>query len=349
MSKARLLVVYLIVGLIVVLGLAIVRKKSDRLVDVDSGQRVVMGTFVRLIAVAGDEQTARVSIEAGFDQIKMVDGLMSTYKDSSEISAVNRDGFEGAVKISGPFMEVLLKSIEYSKLTGGGFDVTVGPMIKLWRGAEKAGELPTAEAIENVKARVGYEKLIIDANAMTVGFSVEGMKVDLGAIAKGYAIDAAVEAMRVAGAVGAMVDAGGDIRCWGKAQPGKSGWVVGLQDPGKADQAGLMSAVMLILKLDGMAVATSGDYQRFEMIEGKKYSHIIDRDKGAGSEGLSSVTVICESAIDADALATSVSVLGVEKGLELIESLGNTEAILISSGSSELIKTSGADEYILEN
>ncbi|MCK4885933.1 MAG: FAD:protein FMN transferase [Planctomycetes bacterium] len=349
MNKTKNWIIYIIVALIVLTGIAIVHKKASSLVDVDSGQRVIMGTFVRIIAVADSESTARKSIDAAFEKFKMVDDLMSTYKPQSEISAVNNNAFKAPVKISPPFMDVLLKSIEYSKLTAGAFDVTVGPMVKLWREAEKADKLPTALQINQTKAKVGYEKLIIDPNNMTVKFKAEAMQLDLGAIAKGYAIDQAIEAMQAAGAVGAMVDAGGDIMCWGKPQPGKDKWMVGLQDPTKVDQVGLATSVMLVLKLDNMAVATSGDYQRFEMIEGKKYSHIIDRNKGAASEGLSSVTVICEKAVDADALATSVSVLGVEKGLKLIESLDSTEAILIESAGSELIKSSGVDKIILES
>ena len=349
MNKTKTLIVYIIVGLIVIAGVAIIHKKSSGLVDVDSGQRVLMGTFVRIIAVADNKTIAQKSIEAGFEKIKMVDDLMSTYKPQSEISAVNNDAFQNPVKISQPFMDVLLKSIEYSKLTYGAFDVTVGPIEKLWREAEKAEKLPTAEQINQAKAKVGYEKLIIDANNMTVKFTVEAMQIDLGAIAKGYSVDKAIEAMQAAGAVGAMVDAGGNIRCWGQFQPGKDKWVVGLQDPTKADQTGLMASVMLVLKLDNMAVATSGDYQRFEMIEGKKFNHIVDRNKGAGTEGLSSVTIICDNATDADALSTSVTVLGVEKGLELVESRDNTEAILIKTDSTELIKSSGIDKFILED
>ena len=348
MNKTKIFIIYMIVALIVIAGIAIVHKKNSGLVDVDSGQRVVMGTFVRIIAVADNKNIARKSIEAGFEKIKMVDDLMSTYKPESEISAVNNNAFQNPVKISQPFMDVLLKSIEYSKLTDGAFDVTVGPIEKLWRDAEKAEKLPTAEQIEQTKAKVGYEKLIIDVNNMTVKFATEAMQIDLGGIAKGYAVDLAIEAMQAAGAVGAMVDAGGNIRCWGQCQPGKDKWVVGLQNPTKADQSGLMSSVMLVLKLDNMAVATSGDYQRFEIIEGKKFNHIIDPNKGEGIEGLCSVTIICDNATDADALSTSVTVLGVEKGLELIESRDNTEAILIKTNSTELIKSTGVDEFILE-
>ena len=159
MNKTKNWIIYIIVALIVLTGIAIVHKKASSLVDVDSGQRVIMGTFVRIIAVADSESTARKSIDAAFEKFKMVDDLMSTYKPQSEISAVNNNAFKAPVKISPPFMDVLLKSIEYSKLTAGAFDVTVGPMVKLWREAEKADKLPTALQINQTKAKVGYENL----------------------------------------------------------------------------------------------------------------------------------------------------------------------------------------------
>jgi thiamine biosynthesis lipoprotein len=179
-----------------------------------------------------------------------------------------------------------------------------------------------------------------------VQFAVDGMRLDLGGIAKGYAVDKAVEAMQTCGAIGGMVDLGGDIRCFGAPLKGRTHWVIGLQNPNSdKDIAG--RDVMLKLQLANGAVATSGDYQQFVLIEGKRYSHIINRKTGTSTEGLSSVTIIANNATDADALATALSVMGAEKGLALIEKLPGTEAILITSQPNyELIKTTGAEKYI---
>ncbi|MHC4337228.1 MAG: FAD:protein FMN transferase [Planctomycetota bacterium] len=315
--------------------------------ETDSGHRLVMGTFARVVVVAPNAKTAKQSIDAAFAQINKVDELMSDYKDDSEISHVNRDAFKQPVKVGKPTFEVLQKAVQFSKLSAGAFDVTVGPVVQLWHAASKENSVPTNTQLQDARSKVGYEKLILDPNEMTVRFAVEGMKLDLGGIAKGHAIDKAVEAMQKAGALGAMVDIGGDIRCFGKPSKGKSHWLIGVQDPTKAREGLDPGTSLLVLQLKDAAIATSGNYRRFTLIEGKKYSHIIDRKKAAGAAGLSSATIIANNAIDADALATTVTVLGPEKGLTLIENTPQTEAILITTPpEQEFIITSGAAKYI---
>ena len=244
------------------------------------------------------------------------------------------------------------KSADFSRLSGGAFDITIAPLTELWRSAAEVNSVPTEAEISEVRSKVGYEKLILDSNEMTVRFAVDGMKLDLGGIAKGYAVDMAVEAMQKGGAVGGMVDVGGDIRCFGLPPKGKKTWRIGLEDPTEpqgGDQTLTAGAgtILLILKLNNAAVATSGGYRRFVLIEGKRYSHIMDRDTATSAEGLSSVTIIAQNATDADALATAVSVMGPEKGLALIEIIPKTEAILIMPPPEyQLIKTTAAEKYI---
>jgi len=272
---------------------------------------------------------------------------MSGYKGDSEVSELNRDGFRRAVAVSKSTYEVLRRGVEFSELTGGAFDVTVGPLVDLWRSAAEANSVPDDAELSEARSKVGCELLYLDANETSVRFAVEGMKVDLGGIAKGYAIDKAVEAMQKAGAAGGMVDIGGDIRCFGLPSAGQNRWRIGLQDPDKAKDGFDAGTPLLVLHLTDAAVATSGGYRRFTQIQGGKYSHIIDRQTGAGTEGLSSVTIISQNAIDADALATAVDVMGAEEGLALIEEIPETEAILITSAPKyELIKTTGAEKYI---
>jgi thiamine biosynthesis lipoprotein len=351
MSKQRRQVAILIfVGLFLIVALYIFANK--RRVDADSGYRLVMGTFAHLKAVARNQDTAGKCVQSAFEEIKKVDELMSDYKSDSEISRVNRDAFKQAVNVSASTFEVLQKSVDFSELSEGAFDITIAPLAELWRTAAEVNSVPTEAELEQARSKVGYEKLILDANEMTVRFAVDGMKLDLGGIAKGYSIDKATEAMQAGGAIGGMVDVGGDIRCFGLPPEGKKTWRIGLQDPaqpegGDETLGGGAGRILMVLKLKNAAVATSGGYQRFVLIEGKKHSHIINRDTGASAEGASSVTVISQSAIDADALATSVSVMGAEKGLALIEKTPQTEAILITpSPEYELIKTSGAEKYI---
>lgn len=342
-KKSYVAVVILAVGGVVALYFSSTAKRP---IELDSRYKLVMGTFARAVAIATDSATASTCIEAAFVEIHKVDDLMSDYKSDSEISKINREGFKQGILVSQPTYEVLKRSVEFSKLTDGAFDITVGPLVDLWRSAKKNGVAPSEEEIIEAKSRVGFEKLRLNEQSRTVEFAVEGMRLDLGGIAKGYAIDKAVEAMQKASAIGGMVDIGGDIRCFGKPPRGKDHWVIGLQDPGLTKRMNEADLV-LTLKLQNEAVATSGDYQRFVMIEGKKYGHVVDRDTGTSAQGLSSVTIIADNTTDADALATAVSVMGAEKGLALIEKMPQIEAILITSPpTSKLMKTTGAEEYI---
>ncbi|MGD2095593.1 MAG: FAD:protein FMN transferase [Phycisphaerales bacterium] len=321
---------------------------TQKPVALNSGYHLVMGTFARVVAIAEDSSTAQKCIDAAFAQINKVDDLMSDYKSDSEISLVNKNGFNKPVQVSRETYEVLKKSLEFSRLTDGAFDITVGPLVDLFHTAEQNGIFPDKEQVEQAKSKVGYEKLKLDDQNRTIRFTVEGMRLDLGAIAKGYAADKAIEAMQNAGAIGGMVDLGGDIRCFGSPSKGKKNWLIGLQNP-NTEQDTTGRYVLLKLKLIEGAVATSGDYQQYILIEGKRQSHIMDRKTGTSAEGLSSVTIIADNATDADALATAVSVVGTEKGLALIEKLPHTEAILIASTPEyKLTKTTGAEKYIVK-
>jgi thiamine biosynthesis lipoprotein len=341
-------IVFVVLALI--LTLYVFGKKSR--IEADSGYRLVMGTFAHIKVIAKDEDTAKRCVETAFAELKKVDDLMSDYKGDSEISEVNRDASERAVKVSASTFQVLQKSVEFSRLSESAFDITIAPLAELWRTAAESNSVPTEAELSDARSKVGYEKLILDANEMTVRFAVDGMKLDLGGIAKGYAIDRAIEAMRVGGAVGGMVDVGGDIRCFGLPPEGKKTWRIGLQNPAGTDTdeetlAGGADQVLIVLVFNDAAVATSGGYRRFVLIEGKKHSHIVNPKTATSAEGLSSVTIISQHALDADALATSVSVMGPEKGLALIEKIPSTEAILITpSPDYQLIKTAGAEKYM---
>ena len=314
---------------------------------VDSGHQIVMGTFARVVVVAKDQDAGRKCIRAALEEIHEVDELMSDYKSDSEIGRLNKEAAKRAIQVSESTYEVLRRSVEFSRLTDGAFDITVGPLMDLFREAEKGATAPTQQQISQAKSKVGFEKLKLDSENRTVQFAVEAMRLDLGGIAKGYAIDKAVEAAHRGGALGGMVDIGGDIRCFGSPPEGREHWLIAVQDP-NANMAGITGGGLLMkLKVTDGAVATSGDYQQFVMIEGRRHSHIMNRKTGTSAEGLSSVTIIAASATDADALATSASVLGAEKGLALIEKLPGTEAILITSGPKyEVTETSGAAKYI---
>jgi len=337
----RYLYAGLVVAAVAIAAFGIRVLLGPRLRSANSGYRIVMGTFANITAVAADSGTARASVEAAFSQLKRVDELMSDYKANSQLSQVNRDAFKEPVHVDDDLFEVLDIAVEYSRQTNGAFDVTVGPVVELWREAEETGVLPPEEDIAQAGSKVGFEKLILDRENKTVRFEVDGMRLDLGGIAKGYAIDLAVEAMQKRGAIGGLVDVGGDVRCFGPPSDSKESWLVGLQDPSVENQ------LLLVLKLRDMAVATSGGYRRFAEIDGKKYSHIINPVAGSTADELVSVSIVARTATAADALATAVSVLGREKGLELVDSLTKTEAILVPGGKDqEIVHTDGVRQYV---
>ena len=284
---------------------------------------------------------AEACAERGFAELVRIDEAMSDFKDTSELSKVNREAFGGKVVVSEELFALLQTSVEYSRLSDGGFDVTIGPLVDLWRKAGRTNTTPTEEKLAAARAKVGFEKLILDPADRSVRFAVEGMKLDLGAIGKGYAVDRAIEILRQAGAVGGMVNLGGNIRTFGRPV-GKPDWNIGMRDPTDPNH------IQLTLRLNDWAVATSGDYERFVFVEGQKVSHILNPATRTGATGLTSVTILARTGLEADALSTTVTVMGKDKGLALIERLPDTEAILIESDKpEEPIYSSGIQKFII--
>lgn len=329
--------IFLYIAVVLIFGC---EYEGGRLVQFQQSRFDVMGTVVSISSSARNEGVARAAIVAAFEQLDRIDELMSDYKPDSELSIVNREAFDIPVAVGPELFSVLETAVKYSRLSGGAFDVTVGPVVDLWRKAGAEGTSPTDKEIAWAKAKTGYDKLLLDKNRRTVRFEYNGMRIDLGGIAKGYGIDRAVDAMKRAGAVGGLVDVGGDIRCFGKPA-NKPKWVIGLQDPDTE------SGMLLTLEIGDMAVATSGDYRRFVVVGGEQHSHIMNPAAGGSVKDFSSVTVLAKKAIDADALATAVTVLGAKEGIKLIESLSSTEALLYPSDRSEgEVYTTGFEKFV---
>ncbi len=326
---------------ICIMALVVWQSFKPKTVTVDSGRRQVMGTFARVLAVGESQEACRDAINAAFDEMHRINDLMTDYDPNSPMSSLSRTAVADPVPVDADIFTVLSAAYHYSELSDGAFDITIGPVVKLWRKAKQEGKAPSEIELRKAQSLVGYKNLLLDAENQTVQFAKEGMSLDVGGIAKGYGIDKAVEALQNAGLLGGMVDIGGDLRCFGVPANKAKQWLVGLQDPTVDED------ILMVLKTGDCAVATSGDYQRFVVIDGQKHSHIVNPATADSAQTLSSVSVIAPKAMDADALATSVSVLGKEKGLKLIESIENTEALLIETGQTQTItKTTGANQYI---
>lgn len=312
----------------VIVAMIVLGKFQKLPITVESPSFMIMGTQARILVVAPDSKTAYAAINAGFKAMELVDGLMSSYRENSELSIINEEAYETPVPVSPETFAVLAKSQEISRLSDGAFDITIAPLLDLWNQAADANTPPTEIQIAAARGQVGWEKLLLDPNTQTVRFAVPGMKLNLGGIAKGYGIDRALDAVRDANAVGAMVDIGGDIRCFGTPPYRKKHWNIGLQDPNVSSPE-LPGGYLLVLNINDQAIATSGHYRRFTLVDGRKVSHILEPSTGKGSHRLASSTIIAPDALTADALATTVSVMGADKGMALIEKLDGVEALLI--------------------
>jgi thiamine biosynthesis lipoprotein len=326
---------------LVVLGGLMWHQSSQRLKFYNSGFHETMGTFVQATVAAQNPRQAQGYFDAVFAEMDKVKWMMNDRDPNSEISQLTQTAHLSPVAISPELFEVIAASVEYSKLSGGAFDITIGPETQLWRQMQKTHQQPSLEALAAAREKVGYEKLTLDPENKTVKFAIEGMKLDVGAIAKGYAVDGAIESLQRHGAVSAMVDLGGNVRCFGQGIAKNGDWMIGVQDPRKSDE------LLLKLRLNDMAVATSGDYERYAEVDGKKHSHILNPKTAESVEELASVTIIAPTAIQTDAFSTIVSVLGKDKGLALIESTPDTAAIVTTAADPEKpIQTSRAEQFI---
>jgi thiamine biosynthesis lipoprotein len=282
-----------------------------------------MGTTFKLILYASDEPTANRAAQAAFARIGVLDGILSDYRPTSELMQLCAKAGEGPVQVSEDLFTVLVRAQEVSRLSDGAFDVTVGPVVRLWRRARKSQQLPDAEKLTQARALVGYQNLRLDDKARTVELLKPGMQLDLGGIAKGYTADEVLRALRQHGITRALVAAGGDIAV-SRPPPDAEGWTIGiapLEDPNQKPSRYLL--------LHDAAVSTSGDAEQYVEINGKRYSHIVDPRTGIGLVGRQSVTVVARHGIMADSLTKVVSVLGPERGLAIIESQEGVAALVV--------------------
>ena len=282
-----------------------------------------MGTTVSLTLFAKDEATATKAAQAAFARVAELDGIMSDYKPASELMQLCKKAGGPPVPVSKDLFTVLEYAQEVSRKSDGALDVTVGPIVRLWRKARRTRELPSAEELKRALALVGYEKIRLDPQRRTVQLLVMGMLLDLGAIAKGYATDAALEVLRRHGIRQALVAAGGDIRV-GDAPPDAKGWKIGIA-PLKNPAAPPEHFLLLV----NAGVSTAGDAEQFIEIGGTRYSHIVDPKTGMGLVGRRSATVIAPNDTLADALDTALCVMGPDRGLKLIESMKETAALYV--------------------
>lgn len=282
--------------------------------------RDLLGTFV---TIKVPPQNADV-VEKAFSAIKEVEGRLSRFKDDSIVVKVNKSNGDEILMTQDDFF-LFSKAVYFYNITNGAFDITILPLIKLWNEAEKKKRLPSKTQIEETLDKVGTDKLVLDGRKKTLRLKIKGIKIDLGGIAKGYAVDRAVEILKESGVTSALIDAGGDIYCLGSRPDGKP-WSIGVRNPIYKDK------IVKAIRLVNRAIATSGSYENFYTIGGKRYSHIIDPRSGWPVDNeLLSVTVIAPDCLTADALATSFFVLGKSMAKSLISKLEGIDVYFLTN------------------
>jgi thiamine biosynthesis lipoprotein len=304
-----------------------------------------MGTTFRVVLYAPDKDSAERAQAAAFARIADLDARLSDYRADSELMRACRDAAHRPVVLSDDVFRVLSIGQELSRRSGGAFDLTVGALTHLWRRARREVELPPQAEMDAARAASGYTRVHLDPAAKTLRIDRDGVRIDTGGIAKGYAADRALDALRDAGLPHAMVVAGGDIAA-GEAPPGSAGWQVtiaplaeGTLDGSGSRPSGPEDANARSVLLHDAGISTSGDAEQWVEIAGTRYSHILDPRTGRPLTGHMSVTVIAPDATTSDMLATTVAVLGETKGLALAESYG-------ASASMTLERTGGQRERV---
>ena len=283
-----------------------------------------MGTLVRLVLYAADQATAAAAARAAFDRVAELDAALSDYRDSSEVSLLARAAGGPPVAVGPDLFAVLERAQDVGQRSGGAFDVTVGPLVRLWRRTLRTGDWPDPERQKEALLSVGSGKMHLDHTARTVRLDRAGMRIDLGGIAKGYAGDQALRVLRGQQVSSALVAVGGDIVA-GDPPPGEAGWVVAI-----APDEGAAAGERLLLRR--AAVSTSGDSEQWVERDGVRYSHILDPRTGIGLTGRRRATVVAPEGITADSLATAACVLGPAEAVALVEATPGAAAIVRAGG-----------------
>ncbi len=293
-----------------------------------------MDTFTTITVISPSKDKAEEAINAGFAEIEKLSKFLNNFEPESEISTVSKFAGIRPVRVSPETMELIQKTIGISEITDGAFDPTIAPAYKLWKfsGRPANQSMPPKNAIENALKLVDYKKIKIDTAASMVYLEEKRMEIDLGGIAKGYAADKAIEAIKAKGMTSALVAIAGDIRGYGVNTSGNA-WKVGIQNPRpeNPDSERPWEDIFATLNLKDSAISTAGDYQRFFIKDGKRYHHILNPATGYPAESdLISVSVIAPDGYISDGIDTSILILGKEKGLKLLESMG-IDGILVDS------------------
>ena len=300
-------------------------------------EEAIMGTSIVVELWADERAAGEAAINAVMDEMHRIDRAMSPFKEDSELSRINREAYAAPVPVSAEMARLIVRAAEFSELSGGAFDITYAAVGHLYDYRNRVR--PSDAELETARAAVGWRGLVLDSQARTVRFAKPGMRIDLGGFAKGHAVDNATAILRRRGIAHAMVSAGGDSRVIGdrRGRP----WTIGVRDPRRAGHVAAM------LPLEDVSISTSGDYERYFDADGTRFHHLIDPATGKSPREIQSVTILADDGLTSEALSKIVFVLGVERGMALVESQSGVDAVVVDAAgalhfSSGLLSASGS-------
>ena len=293
----------------------------------------LMGTRFEITVVAPNEEIGYINIDEAVSEIERIEKIISSWDKDSETSLINKNAGIKPVKVCRELINLIERSIKISEITDGAFDITYASMDEIWRFDGTMDKVPSQERIEKSVSKVGYQKIQLDQENQTVFLPEKGMCIGFGAIGKGYAADRAKDLLVSKDVKGGIINASGDLTTWGTKVTGEK-WLVGIANPLSKDK------VFSWLPIIESSVATSGNYEKYIVLDGKKYSHIIDPRTGYPTRGINSVSIFAKQAELCDALATAVFIMGRDVGLHMVNQIDGVEAVVVDA-ENKLHKSSG--------
>jgi len=307
-------------------------QEREKLVTVKKVLKL-MGTRFELTVVAQNEEIGYINIQEGIAEITRIEKMISSWDADSETSLINKNAGIKPVKVSTELYRLIERAKKLAELTDGAFDISYASLDNIWRFNGTMNKLPTQKEINASIAKIGYKKILLDEAAQTVFLKEKGMRIGFGAIGKGFAADKAKQLLIAKSVKAGLINASGDLTTWGTKATGDK-WLIGIANPLNKDK------VFSWLPIVESSVATSGNYEKYLMFKGEKYSHIIDPRTGYPTKGINSVSIFAKDAELCDALATAIFIMGRDSGIHLINQIPGVEVVVVD-GENKIHKSSG--------